>query len=331
MIRINRRQALTVLSVGAASPLTSLLAQAQPAYPQRPIKLLVGSPVGGSTDNVARVVAEEMAKDLGQPIFIENRSGASANLAAQALVAAEADGHTLLLLQFSHMTNPALIAKIGYDPAKDLQMIGSLASLPVVALTRANSPFNRLSDVVAVAKQNGGQVTIGSGGNGTSSHIAAELLSRSVGIKYVHIPYKGGAQALQGLLSGDVDLTFDFMTPTMKSNAEAGKIKFLGAMQREPVASVPSLIPAAQQGIADTAFIRPWQGLAVRSGTPQAVLERLHRSLDKALNLPAVVTKLRDIGSEVKRSASPAEMQAIYLADLQRWTGFIRTAGIKPD
>jgi tripartite-type tricarboxylate transporter receptor subunit TctC len=326
-----RRQFLLGAAALVAGQNLAFKALAQANYPSRPIRFLVGAPPGGSSDNVARVLAEAMSRNLGQSVVVENKSGASANIAAQALVAAPADGYSLLLLQFSHLTNPALMSSIGYDPAADLAIVSQLTTLPVVALTRANSPLNDLQDVIKAAKAKDGELKIGSGGNGTSSHLAAELLARAAGFKYIHVPYRGGAPAFQGLLSGDVDLTFDFMTPTMMSSATAGKIKFLGAMQKERVATVASIVPAGEQGIPASAFIHPWQGVAVRAGTPPQIIAKLHGSVTAALGNKEVIAKLEAIGTEVQPSAQPSDIQQIYNADLKAWTAFIKTSGIKAD
>jgi tripartite-type tricarboxylate transporter receptor subunit TctC len=326
-----RRQFLLGATAILAGQSLAFQALAQANFPSRSIRILVGAPPGGSSDVVARVLAEAMSKNLGQPVVVENKSGASANIAAQALVAAPADGYTLLLLQFSHLTNPALMSSIGYDPAADLAMISQLTTLPVVALTRGDSPLNDLQDVIKAAKAKGGDLKIGSGGNGTSSHLAAELLARAAGFKYIHVPYRGGAPAFQGLLSGDVDLTFDFMTPSMMSTATSGRIKFLGAMQQERVATVGSIVPAGEQGIPASAFIHPWQGVAVKAGTPPQIIAKLHSSVTAALSNKEVIARLEAIGTEVHPSAQPADIQRIYNADLATWTAFIKSSGIKAD
>jgi tripartite-type tricarboxylate transporter receptor subunit TctC len=332
---VDHRCARRHFLVGAAALLAgqslAFQAQAQANFPSRLIRILVGAPPGGSSDVVARVLAEAMSRNLGQPVVVENKSGASANIAAQALVAAPADGYTMLLLQFSHLTNPALMSSIGYDPAADLAMISQLTTLPVVALTRGNSPLNDLQDVIKAAKAKDGELKIGSGGNGTSSHLAAELLARAAGFKYIHVPYRGGAPAFQGLLSGDVDLTFDFMTPSMMSTATSGRIKFLGAMQQERVATVGSIVPAGEQGIPASAFIHPWQGVAVKAGTPPQIIAKLHSSVTAALNNKDVIARLEAIGTEVHPSAQPADIQRIYNADLAAWTAFIKSSGIKAE
>jgi tripartite-type tricarboxylate transporter receptor subunit TctC len=327
---LRRRRFLIGLSAVAALGL-GISAHGQSSFPSRPIRFLVGVPPGGSSDVAARILAEDMSKSLGQPVVVENKTGASANIAAQALVAAPADGYTLLFLQFSHLTNPSLMANIGYDPAKDLAMVSQITTLPVVALTRADSPLNNLQDVIKAAKAKKGELKVGSGGNGTSSHIAAELLARGAGYEYIHVPYRGGAPAFQALLAGDVDLTFDFVTPTMKGSADAGKIKFLGAMQQEKVATLPTIVPAGAQGVPASAFIHPWQAVAVRAGTPAPVVDKLHASVTAALRKKDVIAKLEAIGTEVHPSAKPADMQAVYEADLKHWTTFIKAAGIKAE
>ncbi len=327
----SRRTLLAAAALGLAAQSIAPPALAQNAYPVRPIKFLVGVPPGGSSDAVARTLAEVLTKSLGQPVVVENKTGASANIAAQALVAAPADGYTILFLQFSHLTNPSLIPSLGYDAAKDLTMVSQLSSLPVVALTRGDSPLNSLQDVIALGKSQNGGLKVGSGGNGTSLHLAAELLSRASSFNYIHVPYRGGAQALQGLLSGDVDLTFDFVTPAMMSNVEAGKLKFLGAMQQNPIATLPTIVPAGAQGIPTSALMHPWQAIAVRAGTPSNVVTTLHNSVAAALRNKDVVAKLEAIGTEVQPSAQPADMQKLYDADLKRWTAFIKASGIKAD
>jgi tripartite-type tricarboxylate transporter receptor subunit TctC len=220
---------------------------------------------------------------------------------------------------------------VGYDPAKDLAMVSQITTLPVVALTRADLPLNNLQDVIKAAKAKKGDLKVGSGGNGTSSHIAAELLARGAGYEYVHVPYRGGAPAFQALLAGDVDLTFDFVTPTMKGSADAGKIKFLGAMQQEKVATIPTIVPAGAQGVPASAFIHPWQAIAVRAGTPEPIVARLHASVTAALRNKDVIARLEAIGTEVHPSAKPSDMQALYDADLKHWTVFIKAAGIKAE
>lgn len=324
-----RRILLVAGALVVASQAMPISAVAQSTYPTRPIRLLVGFAPGGSADNVARVIAAEMSKNLGQQVVIENKTGASANIATQALLAAPADGYTILFAGLSLATNPSLIENLGYNPNKDLVMVSQITSLPVVALTRGDSPLNNLQDVIATAKAKDGLLKFGSGGMGTTSHLAPELMSRTTGFKYLHVPYRGGAPALQALLAGDTDVMFDLMTPTLKSNADAGKIKFVGVMQKDATPLLPGVKPAGEQGVPEATLMRSWQGIAVKHGTPPEILARLHQSVTTALKSKEVVEKLNAIGTEVKGSTTPADFQKLYDDELARWTAVIKEAGIK--
>jgi len=317
-----------VLAAAAASLAGAAVAQTQ--YPTRPLRLLVGFAPGGAADTVARLLAAEMSKSLGQSVVVENKTGASGNIATQGVVAAPADGHTLLFAAINLATNPPLM-KVGYDPDRDLAMVSQITTVPVVALAGANSPLNGLADVVAAGKAKPGSLKIGSGGVGTSSHLAAELLSRAAGFAFVHVPYRGGAPAVQALLAGEIDLMFDLMSASLRSNLAAGTIKGLGVMQAEAAPALPNLKSAGAQGIPEAAFIRSWQGVAVRGGTPAAVVERLHGAVAAALKSRDLAEKIGALGSDLQGSASPAEFHAFYKAELVRLTALIQAANLKAE
>lgn len=326
-----RRAALTLCALGA-SALLSLPAAAESHYPNKPIRFVVGFAPGGSADVVARAVAQELSKSLGQPVVVDNKPGASAHIATQALLSAPADGYTILFAGLTLATNPALLPDIGYNPEKDLTMVSQLTAMPIVVFVPAKSPINSLQDLIAASKAKPGGLNFGSGGNGTSSHLGPELLSRTMGFKYTHVPYRGGAPALQGLLGGETDAMFDTaVTPLHRANVEAGRIKFIGVMQKDPISSYPSIKPAGAQGIPSTAFMRSWQGIAVRSGTPPEVINKLFASIGVALKNKEVIDRLIAAGTEVQPSTSPAEFQKLYLDELARWTALIKAAGIKSE
>lgn len=301
---------------------------AQSDYPNRPIRLLVGFAPGGSLDSVGRIIAGELSTALGQQVVVENKTGASGNIANQALVAARPDGYTLTLAAINLATNPPLM-DVGYDPDKDMQMVSQLTDVPVACIANANSPFNNLKDLIAAANAKQGSLKIGSGGIGTSTHLGAEMLSRGVGFKYTHVPYRGDSPAMQALFSGETDATFALFNPTLKSNIDAGKIKVLGIMQQNGSPLLPSVKSAGEQGIPSTAFIRSWQGIAVRGGTPPAIVDKLHAAIVKVQKKPDVAAKFAQLGSDVHISATTEEFQAFYKAELARWTALIKEAGIK--
>jgi tripartite-type tricarboxylate transporter receptor subunit TctC len=323
----SRRAFLAAGAMLIASQAVSLPALAQSNYPNRPIRILVGFSAGGAADVIARVIGAELSKVLGQNVYIENKTGASANIATLTMVNSPPDGYTLQVVGLHLVTNPAMMEKIGYDPETDLTMVSQVTSMPVIALARADSGNNTVQDLITAAKSKTG-LKVGTGGFGTASHLAAEVLTRSSGVTYMHVPYRGGAPALQAVMSGDVDTLFDFMTPTLKSNVEAGKLKFLGVMQDAPTPLMPSITPAAAQGVPKEALMSGWYGVAVRAGTPPDIVAKLHSAINTVLKDKGVIEKLFDLG-EVKGSAAPADFQKFYMEELKRWSTFIKAAGIK--
>ncbi|MDB5928731.1 MAG: putative exported protein [Polaromonas sp.] len=327
-----RRKLLAACAAAALLNALPLSAQAQAPYPNRPIRFIVGFAPGGSADVVARAVAQELSKDLGQSVVVDNKPGASAHIATQALLSAPADGYTILFAGLTLATNPALMASVGYDPEKDITMVSQMTAMPIVVFVPGKSEINSLQDLIAASKKTPGGLNFGSGGTGTSSHLGPELFTRTVGIKYTHVPYRGGAPALQGLLGGETDAMFDTaVTPLHRANVEAGKIKFIGVMQKDPISTYPSIKPAGQQAIPPAAFMRSWQGVAVRTGTPPDIVKKLHTSIQAALKSKDVIDRLVGAGTEVQGSANPAEFQKLYHDELVRWTALIKAAGIKAE
>ena len=327
-----RRALLATLAAAAVLPWCAPSAHAQGSYPTKPIRFVIGFAAGGAADVVARAVATELSRRLGQAVVVDNKPGAAAHIATQALLSSPADGYTLLFAGLSLATNPAMMADIGYNPETDLVMVSQLTAIPIVVFVPGKSPINSLQDLVAASKTKPGGLNFGSGGNGTSSHLGPELLSRTMGFRYTHVPYRGGAPALQGLLGGETDVMFDIaVTPLLRANAEAGKIKFIGVMQKDPIASYSSIRSAGQQGIPPATFMRSWQGIAVRKGTPPEIVAKLHATINAALQSPEVIDRLVGAGTEVQGSASPAEFQKLYLDELKRWTALIKAAGIKSE
>jgi tripartite-type tricarboxylate transporter receptor subunit TctC len=323
MTRITRRGALgLVLALPALHR-----AQAQAWTADRSVRLIVGFAPGGGADLVARLAAPEMARVLGQAVVVENRTGASGNLATQALVAAPADGHTLGFAGLQLATNPGLIAQLGYDPAGDLAMAGQLTALPVVVMASAKSGITTLAE--AVARARGPGVTIGTAGVGTSSHLGAELLFRTVGGRFEGVQYRGGAPAFQALLTGEVEMMFDIAAGYQAPAAAEGRIRILGVMQDRRAEGLPDAPSFTEAGIPAAAQMRSWQGICVRAGTPPSALAAIHRATQAAVRAPDVVQRLRAMSVEAVESDTPATFEALYRAELARWTSLIREAGIR--
>lgn len=311
----------------AGGALLAGAARAQAGWrPDRPLRLIVGFAPGGTADLVARLAAPEMAKALGQNVVVENRAGASGNLASQAVVAAPADGLTLGFAGLQLVTNPGLIPQLGYDPARDVQMVGQLTALPVVVMASARSGIRSIADAIERARSRG--VMIGTAGVGTSSHLGAELLFRAVGGRFEAVQYRGGAPAFQALLAGDVEMMFDLVAGYQAPAAAEGRVRLLGVMQDRRAEGLPDVPSFGEAGLPAAAMMRSWQGLFVRAGTPPAVLAALHAASAAAVRAPDVQSRLRGLSVEPVESAAPAEFEAIYRAELNRWTTLIREAGI---
>jgi len=316
-------------AIGAALALPAAARAQGPAgtwAPDRPLRLIVGFAPGGTADLVARMAAAEMGKALGQNVVVENRAGASGNIATQAMVQAPADGMTMALAGLQLVTNPGLIAQLGYDPARDLQMVGQLTALPVVVMASARSGIRTIGEAVERARSRG--VMIGTAGVGTSSHLGAELLFRTVGGRFEGVQYRGGAPAFQALLAGDVEMMFDLVAGYQAPAAAEGKVRLLGVMQERRAEGMPEVPSFGEAGLPAAAMMRSWQGICIRSGAPPAALAALHRATVAAVRSPEMSGRLRALSVEPVESADPAAFDALYRAELGRWTTLIRDAGI---
>ncbi|MFY3203305.1 Bug family tripartite tricarboxylate transporter substrate binding protein [Achromobacter xylosoxidans] len=289
---------------GLLLSVAALGAQAD-SYPSRPIKVVSPFPAGGATDVLTRVLAERMAKTLGQPMIVENKAGAGTSIGA-AFVAREApDGYTILMATNSTLvTNRYLYKELPYDP-DGFAPIGMVGVGPLVLLSSPKRPFNSTADVVAYAKQNPGKLTFATFGAGTSSHLAGELFKERVGIDILHVPFKGATQALPALISGDVDLFFD-MVATGMPQAEAGKVKVFAITSPNRLATESKLPTLAEQGYAGF-DMTAWFSFVAPKGTPAPVLEKLQAALADTLKDEAVKKRMLEMGID-PRSGSPSEL-----------------------
>lgn len=314
--------------LAAPALLSPLAATAQPAWrPDRPLRIIVGFAPGGTADLVARMAAQGMSEALGTNVLVENRAGASGNIATQAVLQQPADGHTMALAGLQLVTNPALIANLGYNPETDLQMCGQLTALPVVVLASAASGITSVPE--AIRRAQAGEVRIGTAGRGTSSHLGAELLFRTVGGRFEAIQYRGGAPAFQALLAGEVEMMFDLVAAYHAPAAAEGRIRIIGVMQQERTPGYPDTPSFGELGLPAAAMMRSWQGICVRAGAPPAAVAALHRATIAATRKPEMRERLRNLSIETAESPDAAAFQAFYLEELRRWTALIRAAGIE--
>jgi tripartite-type tricarboxylate transporter receptor subunit TctC len=313
------------LLLGAAAALAAGAAGAQ-SYPAKPVRLVVNFPPGGAADILARALATSLAASLGQPVVVENRPGANGNIGADAVAKGDKDGHTLLLSSGGAITvNPFLYSKMPLDPERDLVPVAAVARVLVYLLVHPSVPVNTVPEFIAFAKANPGKLAYGSAGAGSSPHLAGEMFTRRAGIQATHVPYRGAAPALTDLLAGQVQFMFD-PGPGLR-HAKEGKLKLLavGSLRRAPQwPEVPTLAEVGMPGFdADTVF-----AVYAPAGTPAAVVERLHREINKALADKRVLEAIDGIGGQ-PTPMSRAELIEHQERDRARFGAFIREAGIR--
>jgi len=294
-------------------------------YPAKPIKLIVPFPPGGGTDISARTLANKVSESAKWTFVIENKPGAGGNLGVEQAVRSAADGYTLVIGQTSNLAiNPALYAKLPYDPLKDLSPIALIVSAPVVLVVAADSKFRSLADLLAAAK--GGTVTYASPGNGTVSHLAGELLQRASGVKLTHVPYKGAAQALTDTLGGQVD-SFMSSVPSALAQLKSGRLRALAvssAARSPQLPGTPTIAESGHPGFEAST----WYGLLAPGGTPAPVISRLNGEVNRALAAKEVRERLASEGGETL-GGSPAQFAAFLAAEHAKWGRVVRESGAK--
>jgi tripartite-type tricarboxylate transporter receptor subunit TctC len=297
---------------------------AQETYPARPLKLILPFPPGGGTDILGRQIAEKLSEKLGQPVVTENRGGAGGNVGAEAAAHSAPDGYTLLLAAPSLAISPTLYPKLAYDPVKDLQPITLVATIPNVLITQP-SLGPALGDFIATVKQKPGEYNFGSGGSGTSNHLAGELFNLVAGTKLVHVPYKGVNLAMQDVLAGRIHLVV-IGYPAAAPHIKAGKLRALAVIAPHRLAALPDVPTAAEAGLADFQ-VTTWYGIFTPAGTPRPIVERLNRELVSILNSSEMKQKLALQGTEV-RTSTPEEFTAYLKEEVAKWADVIRKAGL---
>jgi tripartite-type tricarboxylate transporter receptor subunit TctC len=310
-----------VLALGLAPVGT---AQAQTAWPAKPIKILVGYAAGGSTDVTARIIAQALSERLGQPVLIENRAGAGGNIAAEAAAKADPDGYTLLMATSSTFaTNPALYKSLPFDVQADFAPIIVTAFIPNLMVVNPAVPASNLKDFIAYAKANPGQLNYGSAGNGTSQHISGALFGSLAGVQMTHIAYRGGAPAVNDLLGGQIQVLFAPLVEVVQQ-VRAEKLRALGitTAKRSPLLPEVPTIAETLPGYEVTL----WNGLLAPAKTPPEIIERINRAAIDALRSEEVKAKLAEQGSEPVGN-TPAEFRAFIGSELSKWKRLVEISG----
>ena len=314
------------------TPLLGVNALAQNQYPSKPIKLLVPFPPGGSTDIFARMLGDAFTQMWGQPVIIENKPGASGQIAVDMLMKAPADGYTLFMGHIGTLAvSPALYPNLSYDPIKDFVPISVVAGVPNVMVVNAevakSRNINTVADFVAYAKANPAKLNFGSGGNGSAGHLAGEMFKRAAGIFAVHIPYNGGNPAQLALLSGQVDFNFDNLA-TAAANIKAGRLKALAVTTAQRSNALPD-IPSMSETLKDFS-IDTWWGLVAPAATPRDVVDRLNKAFVAALQAPETKTRFAQLMAEPVGN-TPEQFGAFMKKELTRYESVVKASGARVD
>jgi tripartite-type tricarboxylate transporter receptor subunit TctC len=311
---------------GAALPAVSRLARAQ-AYPVRPIKLLVGASAGGTTDTMARTIAEPLSAAFGQPVLVENRPGAGGNLAAEAVARAAPDGYTLLVSFTSHTINATLYPKLPFDPVADFSPIAMISTVPSLLVGNPKLPAKNLSELIALAKQKPGKLTIGIGGIGSSLHLAGDRFKMMAGLDILNVPYKGTAPALTDVLGGQVDLMF-ISVVTGSAQVQAGNLRAFGVTSAKRQPSFPDL-PAIGEVVPGFES-EAWFGVFGPAKLSGEIVTKLNHAILGALKDQRMREQLMREGAN-PAALTPAEFATFVREDIERWAPVVRASGAKPN
>jgi tripartite-type tricarboxylate transporter receptor subunit TctC len=296
-------------------------------WPERPVRVIVPFPPGGSPDVVARLLAPHLSEEFGQQFVVDNRAGAGGTIAADSVAKAPADGYTLLQNSITtHGVGPHLYAKLPYDPVRDFAPVSGLALLPLIMAVNADLPFKTVGELVAGAKNS--NLNFASSGNGGAPHMAAELFKSVTGAPLTHVPYKGSGPAVADLVGGRVQIMFD-AAPSLIAHVRSGKLRVLAAASAERNRLLPEVPTFAELGYPKVA-VSLWYGLLVPAATPKPIIERLNRETAKALASPEVRDKLLAQGAE-PMPGTPEAFGAFMQEEMAKWAPVVKQAGVKLD
>ncbi len=316
----------TLACLFAACISIAMPAHAQATYPSKPVRLMVGAGAGGGTDIIARMLAEKMAESLKGTFVVENKPGASNTIAAELTAKAQADGYTLLVATNTGQAIAPHLIKLSFDPMKDLTPIGLVVTVPNVLVVGANVPANTVKELVALMKAKPEDFKYASSGIGSTQHIAGEGFDIAAGVKSVHIPYKGSAQAHLDIIAGNVQIMFDTTSSAM-GQIKAGKFKALAVTTPQRSAELPNVPTLTEAGVSGS-DMSTWYGVFVTAGTPPEVVARLQSELARIIKLPDVQAKLRSLGGE-PGNLSVEQFSQLNRQEFERFGKLIKQANIK--
>ncbi len=324
-----QRRQLVISTLGlltAAAISSPVLAQA-PAWPSKPVRIIVPYPPGGSSDIIARAISQPLSEALKQPVIIENRPGANGNLGADAVAKSAPDGHTLLLCDTGALAiSPSVYTKLPFNPSKDLSGVTMLAYSPHMLVVHPSVPANNLQELVALSKKT--ELNFAVTAMGSAPHLAGVAVALASGARWTYIPYKGGVQAVTDTMAGQTQVVMNGMLATLP-HVQSGKLKVLGISKGARMPLVGQMPTIAEQGLPGFES-GTWQGVLVPAGTPPAILARLNAELIKVIRSPAIRSRLTGQGAEVV-TMSPTEQNQFFERERSRWAAVVKTADIRLD
>ncbi len=323
---MDRRRFSIAVAAAATTSATGLTARAQESWPTRPVRIVVAFATGSGNDVIARLLAPRLSEAFGQPVTVENRTGAGGMIGTEAVAKAPPDGYTLGLGTSSQLVmNPALYRSLPFDIDRDLTTVGLISATPLVLASRKGG-WNDMKALIAAARANPGKISYGSGGNGAISHIVGETFKKEAGIDLLHVPYKGNGPAMADLLAGTVDLVFDGFA-TAGQHHKSGAMRILATNgKRHP--DYPDVPTYAEAGVPNYEAYT-WNCLIAPKATPKAVVERINRELNRALANPDIKKRIESFGAENLGGATPEAADAFGAAQRARWVPLVRGMNIK--
>lgn len=321
----HNRRTLLALALSLAATGHAL---ADDKYPSKPVTVIVPQAAGGANDAIARVIAQKLTEQLGQSFIVDNRTGAGGNVGTVAAARAKPDGYTLMVTADSSMViNPSLYKSTGFDPIKDFEPVGTVATAGYVLVAHPAFPAKNTAELIALAKQQPGKINIGSAGNGTLNHLIGEMLGKATGIDLVHIPYKGSAAAATDLVAGQVQVSVQSL-PSSIAFIRSGKMKVLGVVNPKRLPALPDspTIGETVKGFGTT----PWYGVFAPAGTPKPIIAQLNAAIAKALESKDAQERLAGVGCEPYKS-TPEQFAQLVRDDLPRWAKIVKESGATID
>jgi tripartite-type tricarboxylate transporter receptor subunit TctC len=303
-------------------------ARAAEEFPSRPIRIVVAYAPGGGNDLFARVLGKRLTETLGKTVLVDNRPGANGIIGTKLVAAATPDGYTVILADMAHATNPFVYSTAQYDPIKDFAPITTLGSAPIILIVHPSVPMQTLAEFIAAAKSQPGKIVMGSGGTGSTSHIAGEFFQLRTGTRFTHVPYKGTGPALADLVGGQTQCIFSPVAAAIPL-VTAGRVRGLAISSAKRAAVVPDVPTFEESGVADFR-VGGWYGILAPAGTPKAIVARLNKEIIAAVQAPEVRSRFDD-ALVTPGTGTPEEFTAFLKSEAARWSQLIKTVGIKVD